>query len=275
MAYRILLCADGSTFSDSAAHVAIGITKAQPGAALTALHVTNVVEDTSAVGAIAGALGFAPAAASEEVVKKHIAKGDAVLEEIVGWAGAAGVSVETKNEQGMVAKAIASNARHTDLVVMGLRGSVEDTFPGQGGGHIGQILDRIAEPILLVGRDHREITSIAIGYDGSDSAARSLRSAAMLATAMNLTLHAIYVSKDGTGGEVLDEIAELFPEVALERHVVAGDTPHEAIADAAKKAGANLLAVGFRGRSKVKDFLFGTASDYILTKTDLMVLVAH
>ena len=43
----------------------------------------------------------------------------------------------------------------------------------------------------------------------------------------------------------------------------------------AVEEGANVLVVGFRGRSKVKDFLYGTAADYILMKTDLMVLVAH
>jgi nucleotide-binding universal stress UspA family protein len=36
-----------------------------------------------------------------------------------------------------------------------------------------------------------------------------------------------------------------------------------------------MLALGFHGRSKVKDFIFGSNTEYILANTNLLLLINH
>lgn len=276
MTCRILLCTDGSSYARAATSVALQIAKAHEDAILVALHVVEVTHATgNLLKDIPGRLGFEPAVVAPEVEQAHIRMGEDLLAEVARDAELAGVEIRTHNEQGAVANAIAHHARHVDLVVMGLRGAGEDQHPGQGGGHLDAVMSRLLVPVLFVGRSQNTIEAIALGYDGSDGAARALKAAALIAEPLSVPVHAIYVSDDGTGGEVLDECSALFPELDVHPHVITDEEPHTAMARAAVDRGANVLAVGFRGRSTLKDFLYGTAADYILMNTYLMVLVAH
>jgi len=276
MSCRILLCVDGSTYSRSAARVAIQLAAAHDQAHLTALHVVPVVTASgNLIKDIPGRLGFEPAVVSPEVAQTHMRAGEDMLADVAREAEQSGVEIKTINESGSIVSKIAHHARHVDLVVMGLRGTTEDQFPGEGGGHVDQVLARMLVPVLFVSRDQKALRAVALGYDGSDGAARALKATALIAEPTSLPVHAIYVSDDGSGGEVLDECTELFPELDVHKHVVTSDEPHTAMARKAVEEEANVLVVGFRGRSKVKDFLYGTAADYILMNTDLMVLVAH
>lgn len=276
MSCRILVCVDGSTFSNHAASVALQLAKAHPNAHVTALHVVPVVAASgNLLKDIPGRLGFEPAVVSPDVLAAHTRAGEDVLAAVQRDAEQLGVEVTTLNDSGAVVERIAHHARHVDLVIMGLRGTTEDSHPGQGGGHVDQILARMLVPVLFVTRGNEGVQSMALGYDGSDGAARALRAAVLIAEPTGIPVHTIYVSEDGTGGEVLEECTALFPDMDVTAHVVQSDEPHKALAEKAVQEGANVLVVGFRGRSKVKDFLYGTAADYILMNTDLMVLVAH
>ena len=276
MTCRILLCTDGSSYARAATSVALQLAKAHEDPRLVALHVVEVTHATgNLLKDIPGRLGFEPAVVSPEVEQAHIRMGEDVLSDVARDAELAGVEVQTVNDQGSVAERIAHHARHVDLVVMGLRGAGEDQHPGQGGGHLDAIMQRLLVPVLFVARSQTAVDSIALGYDGSDGAARALKAAALIALPLQVPVHTIFVSHDGTGGEVLDECTKLFPRLDVRKHVVQAEEPHVALAKGAVDNGANVLAVGFRGRSTLKDFLYGTAADYILMNTHLMVLVAH
>jgi nucleotide-binding universal stress UspA family protein len=276
MTCRILLCTDGSTYARAAAAVALQLAASHPDAALVALHVVEVTHASgNLLKDLPGHLGFEPAVVAPEVEAAHKRMGEDLLAEIARDAELAGVEVTTVNDQGAVAERIGHHARHVDLVIMGMRGGGEDHHPGQGGGHLDAVMSRLLVPVLFVGRGHEAITSITLGYDGSDGAARAVKAAALVAGPLGVPVHAVYVSSDGEGGEVLDEIPTLFPNLDVEKHVLEGDEPHAALATAAIQYGSNLLVVGFRGRSTLKDFMYGTAADYILMNTELMVLVAH
>jgi nucleotide-binding universal stress UspA family protein len=276
MPLRILLCTDGSTFARAATSVAIQLAAAHEDARIDALHVVNVRRSSgNLLKDVKGRLGFEPAVVSPEIEAAHTKHGEDILSAVARDAELAGVPVRTTNDSGSVGDRIAHHARHVDLVVMGLRGTTEDQFPGQGGSHLDEVMSRILVPVLFVARKQDAVKAVALGYDGSDGAARALKATHLLADPLEVPVHAIYVTSDGSGGDILDECADTFPDLDLTRHVVTDHEPHTAMARTAVKAGANVLAVGFRGRSRLKDFLYGTAADYILMNTDLMVLVAH
>jgi len=276
MSFRILLCVDGSTFSQGASVVALQLAAADPTAELTALHVVNVKRASgNLVKDLPGHLGFEPAVVSADVLAAHRRQGEDVLAEFSRDAELAGVTPRCVLDEGAVTERIAHHARHVDLVIMGLRGTTEDAYPGQGGANLDSVLNRLIVPVLFVGKTHRHITGFALGYDGSDGAARAIKATALLAAPLAVPVHTLYVSSDGSGGEVLQECGRLFPDLDLHPHVLRDEDPHAALARAAVGLGANVLSVGFRGRSRLKNFLYGTTAEYILMSTDLMVLVAH
>lgn len=276
MSMRILLCDDGSTFALGARGVALQLASTVRGAQLTVLHVVNVKRSTgNLVKDLPGHLGFEPAVVgSDELATRQRAAED-LLAEVAREAEIAGVTPHTVVDQGAVAERIAHHARHVDLVIMGLRGTTEDDYPGQGGANLDSVLNRLLVPVLFVGKTHRRITGFALGYDGSDGAARALKATALVAGPLDVPVHTMYISSDGTGGEVLDECSELFPGLELIPHQITSDDAHTAMAEQAVRLDVNVLSVGFRGRSRLKNFLYGTTAEYILMSTDLMVLVAH
>ena len=277
MSNRILLCIDQSSFSEAATAVAVQIARAVEDARLTILHVVNVKEPTgNIVKDLPGRLGFEPAVVRPEVVRQHEAAGQQLLEAAQRAATLGEIrDVETRCDTGSVAERIAHHARLCDLVVMGLRGDTEDQFPGQGGSVLGSVMSSVSAPILFVTREARRLESIAVGYDGSTSAARAVHALEPLVEGLGLQVHAIFVSHDGAGGEVLSEVAEILPGADIVEHVVAGEEAHVEIAREAGEAGADCLALGFRGHSPLKDFLYGSATEYILMHTKMMVLVAR
>ena len=276
MPVRILLCVDGSSFSDAASAIALQLLAALDGATLTVVHVVNVIAPTGKpLQDLKGRLGFEPAVVNPEVAAKHDADGKLILDVFGKKAADAGYTVNTVLEHGAVGERIVHHARHADLLVIGLRGATEDRHPGQGGSALNSILDQITIPAMFVPRGAKRIGAMAIGYDGSVGAAHAVSALRLIAPGLGVPIHAIYVSDDGAdGAAVLDELDRELGQDTY-RHIVRGDHVHTVLARAAVEAGADLIALGFKGKSPLGDFFFGTATEFILNNTKLVVLVAH
>lgn len=276
MALDILVALDGSAFSVAAGRVAMELARKTPGATLHALHVINVRRASGdLLKDFAGRLGFEPAIVSEDVNQARERQGRLIMDDYTRDAELAGVSVKTTVETGAVAETLIRHAAHADLVIMGLRGTTEERFPGQGGGNLDQLLAHVHCPVLFVPAEVSTVTGVALGYDGSTGAAHALKAGRLLANGFGVPIHAMFVSDDGQGGEVLDEVADHAAGATVHKHVLLSDEPHTALAREAANHGANTLALGFRGHSPMKDFFYGSACEYILVNTDLLVLVAH
>lgn len=276
MALRILVCLDESTFSKAAMRVAVGLQHAT-GGELTALHVVNVTASSSGnlLQDLAGSLGFEPARVSPDVLAQHVSSGEAVLAEVQSLAAARGHTVDAVVAHGTVRACIADAARLADLVVLGLRGNTEDEFPGQGGGHLDTTLADVNAPLLLCPRDCGDVTSFVLGYDGSVAASHALRAIRNLRDAgLEIPVLAVHV---GASGEVLAEVSDALPAGTVSARVVAteGRTVHDTLAAVAKEQPGSVLAVGFRGRSRSRDFLVGTATEQLVTAGNVALLVAH
>lgn len=279
MAHRILLCLDGSTYAQSASSVALQLAgRAGETCELTALHVVNVVGSTgSLLEDIRGKIGFEPAVSSPEVARSHQEQGQLLLDAFRRDAEIAGVSAQTILEKGAVTQRILHHAKLADLVIMGVRGEAEDRHPGQGGGHIQSMLESIQAPALVVGAETRSIQGIVLGYDGSAAAARALKSASWLAEVLGLPIRVVYLTKDGSGQQHLDEAMTVLSSVSSTTHLIpmAGNTRSEAFASFAQEQGANLVSVGRIGASRLRHFLFGGVVDNVMLKGSLMVLIAR
>ena len=274
--HRILVALDGSSCSNAAAEVALQVTKSLPDTRLIGLHVVNVNPPSGNIlKDVPGRIGFEPAV-SPETNLAHEEDGASVLDQFRARADELGVHVECVMEHGAVHDVITHHAKHADLLITGLRGETEDRFPGQGGAHVSHLLQDVTVPMLIVPSNKAAIRSVAIGYDGSAGAAHALSAVRNYLSELLTAVHAIYVRESGEGDpSPLEDVVEHMEGCNVQTHVVDGDNVHEALATTAHETGADVLALGFRGRSRMRDFLFGSATEYIVLNTDLIILVAH
>lgn len=276
MAARVLLTVDGSPYSNAAARVAIDLVARDPHAEITALHIVNVVEASgNLLKDLPGRLGFEPAVVRPEVHDAHEQAGRALLAEVKAAAAAVGREATTVLEHGAVIERIVHWAARFDLLIMGLRGETESRYPGQGGGSVHSVLAETTTPALLVSRDTERLTGIAMGYDGSEAASRALQAALPLAKLLNIPLHAIYVGEAHDFDTVRGGLSVAVGDFPIHAHVVQGESVHRALADATAALGANVLVMGFRGQSPMRDFLFGSSTEYIVESTNLTLLIAQ
>ena len=273
MSLRILVCVDGSSYSDAAVKVALHLQEAI-GGSLTALHVVNVT--TKATGGViqnlTSRIGFEPAIVSEEVERRHLDHGEVWLSEVRKLAADRGQTVETEMRQGAVRAVIADEAKHADLVVIGIRRRTEESNAGQGGSNLDALFHKVTVPLLLVPVSVSSIDAVAIGYDGSVAAAHALSVLRQLVTAgLDVPVHALHV---GGGAQVLAEVQEQLPTVHT--HVVRRDGQvHDVLVREAEALGASMLAVGFVGDNRLKDFLYGSVTERLVAGSRLALLVAH
>lgn len=276
MSIRILVALDESSFAKAAGEVALDLARRIPDAELEALSVLPVTRASgNMLKDIPGTLGFEPAIVSEADYDSHRKEHQALLDAYRLRVQALGGTVKLVLEEGAVAEVIERHARHADLVVMGLRGHTEERFPGQGGNTTGRLYSELPR-LLLVPQGMNRLQTFCMGYDGSAGAAHAVTALRRVTEGWNADVHAIFVSEDGAGGKVLDELDEELPQQTLHKHVKVGDSPHEVIAAEARRLGADALVLGFKGSHPVRDLLFGSTSEHAaLGQLDLAVLVAR
>ncbi|TNE89519.1 MAG: universal stress protein [Deltaproteobacteria bacterium] len=273
---QILLALDGSQWSSAASNVALDLQTKLKDSALTGLHVVNVVTASgNFLKDLPGRLGFEPAVVSEDVEEAAAAHGRRILGTFKVDAETAGIETRTILEHGAVAERLLHHADASDLVIMGFKGETEQRFPGQGGGTAGTIVESCPVPLLLVPPEASVVNEVAIGYDGSEGARHALSAVRRIFDGSGITVHAVFVTPTGAGAEVLDQVEEGLTGCIVRKHVILDSNVRDGMKRAVEETGADLLALGFRGMSTLKDFFFGSTSEYLALAGGTMVLIAH
>ncbi|MEN0061627.1 MAG: universal stress protein [Myxococcota bacterium] len=275
MAVHILVPLDNSAYCASASEIALQIAAAQP-SRVTALRVVNVrPKSGNILDDLSGHLGFEPAVVPEDVARERDNEAAAMVSDWVQRARERGIEAHGSVEVGGVAQTVKKYAADADLVVMGLRGETEERFPKQGGEMAGWITQQVNISVLFGTPEANAITNVAVGYDGSEGARHAVREVRRFLAPLGIPIHAVYVSKDGSGDEALSEVDEQLPDSTVHHHVVRGESVEEALIDKAIELNAEVLVLGFQGRNAVKDFLFGTCTERVLLSGQLAVMVTH
>ncbi len=275
MALHILVPLDNSAYCAAASAVAMQIASSQP-AQVTALRVVNVrPRSGNILEDLAGSMGFEPAVVPAEVAQERDNEATAL---VVDWAQAArarGIEANGVVEVGAVAQTILDHAERADLVVMGLRGETEERFPRQGGQMACWLTSRVDTPVLWVAPGISSLTSVVVGYDGSDGADHAIRAIRRFIVPLQIPIHAVYISSDGSGREVLEGLSDELPGSDLHLHVVSGESPHEALISLAKRMSSELVVLGFAGPNTLTNALFGSTTEHILLESESAVLVVR
>lgn len=184
------------------------------------------------------------------------------------------VKCDTKIERGRPATALAFLAPMYDLAVIGSHGS-EAEFRSCLLGSTATELTRLStRPVLVVREEYRPIARAVVGYDGSPEATRALETVVGLARGGQWSL-TVVVAGEGAAVDTLAAQARKFrgmDDIASEVTVRRGDASH-VLLDTVEEVGAELVAVGARGVSKLAKFLLGSTSDTLLCQSPAPVMV--
>ena len=181
-------------------------------------------------------------------------------------------------DTGAVLARLVHRASTADLVVMGAFGERELTNPGSGGMLAERFVRASPVSVLCVGREPLEFRGITVGYDGSDGASCALRVVRHLLERVDATCRVVYV-EDARHRPDFDPLPEAVR--SLESHDITVETgrlvgePHEALAADVEETGHDLLVLGFRGRSVLKDLLLGRVTERVMRVADIALLIAR
>ena len=178
---------------------------------------------------------------------------------------------------GAALDAAAAEARYFDLSVLPWSGStiaVQDMTQAVvfGSGRAAILVPASARPATL---DH-----IAMAWDGSQVAARALWDALpLLAEGGRVSVLTVQDEKPLSGSDIAKSLASVLEKRGFSAKplsiALGGRTISEALQDAALSEGAQVLAMGGFGHSRVRDFILGGATKGVLTQLKLPTLLSH
>jgi nucleotide-binding universal stress UspA family protein len=124
------------------------------------------------------------------------------------------------------------------------------------------------------------IQTIVVPTDFSDCAALAFDHALMHARHFEATLHLLHVTdEDDASTDAQAQIDRFLTaydlgDVPLERHIVRGEAPDDAVLDYTDEVGADLLVLGTHGRRGLKRLVLGSVAEDILRKAPCPALAA-
>ncbi|MFH1774938.1 MAG: universal stress protein, partial [Methanobacteriota archaeon] len=178
-----------------------------------------------------------------------------IFEEVAKECKRNSVRHSTATLRGTPAREIAKYAnKNADLVVIGERGKI-----------VGEVIKSVAKPLIVV-KEEREIKRVLAAYDGSKCAKKALAHASELCRRLKAELTILHVL-DVLGDSMIAEKVlfkawhPLRKKHAIRALIEQGDA-FKKIMKHAKNC--DLIAIGARGHSKIKDIIFGSTAEKVM-----------
>jgi nucleotide-binding universal stress UspA family protein len=278
MIKRILVGVDTSEHSRVAQAYAVGLAR-RLGASLIGLHVVDIVSiEGSFFHDISGSLGLEPYLDFSSRMREVLtARGRAVVEEFCAAAAREDIPVQPLLDMGVVANQICERAKAADLVMIGHRGVHERFSTGLLGSTAESVARKSPRPLFVSPRAWREISRLALAYDGSERASKAMRAAAEFATDLGAPLTVITVARDPSAGErVLAEARQYLEPYRVDAcfKLLSGHA-HEEIVRFLSVSGTDLLFIGAYGHSRIIEMVLGSTTEYVLRNAACPVFLSR
>jgi nucleotide-binding universal stress UspA family protein len=180
---------------------------------------------------------------------------------------------------GTPAECILAQAEDFDLTILGRRTYFHFATQTEPDDTLTQVLRQIRRPVVAVCAPLPTSRSVLIAYDGSIPAVRALEAFARFPLEDWQAIHVVSVSdKMVNAGRSADEAANFLRHYQLpaeSRPVVAPRATAELLLEQARAVDAAMLVMGAFGRSGIKEALFGSKTEAILAKSDMLLFLHH
>jgi nucleotide-binding universal stress UspA family protein len=283
---RILLCTDGSVFSQSSYHYAAWLATRLT-AAVEVLYVTD--ERSQAAAEARNFSGSIGVDASDSLLNKLVAlehekaklnhqRAKNILHDAQQALTSHGVKAVTLvHETGFLVDRFHEFETHADLIMLGKRGETAEFASGHLGANLERIIRASHKPCLVTSRQFQPIERLLLAYDGSPSCKKMLHflvnSTAF--TGLNLSIVTVTKSADDEtaiarlneakqqaqagGFEPVCQLIEGNPEIAIDRY--------------AEENQINLLMMGAYGHNRIRHLVIGSTTTQILRSSHIPVLL--
>lgn len=276
---RILAAIDGLTHSDAAVDAALWAAQ-RSGAALEFLHVLERHPETARVTDFSGAIGagaqesLLEALSDDDARRSRVAReqGRVLLAAARQRASAAGLAaVDGRLRHGEVVDTVTELGVGVGLLVLGEhehddKGAVRKRHLDH---HVERLIRAVNCPVLVATSPvFTPPRRVALAYDGSPEAQRTLLAAATHPLLVGLPMTVVTVQRAGAASPGAK--AQALPGASAT--VLAGD-PHAAIPAFLREAGIELLVIGASRKNLLQRLLKGSTTSSLLRSSDAAVLV--
>ncbi|MBE9029108.1 universal stress protein [filamentous cyanobacterium LEGE 11480] len=283
---RILLCTDGSIFSQSSYQYGAWFAQ-RLAAAIDVLHVSDARgQAASEARNLSGSIGLG---ASETLLNELVSlehekakldhqRAKLVLQEAKKLLTQHGVeTIKTIHETGFLVDCLHHFEAAADLIVLGKRGETAEFASGHLGANLERIIRSSHKPCIVTSRQFKPIEQILVAYDGSPSAKKMLEFLKTSPVFQGLAVHIVTVAKNGgdaTASQQLEEARNSMQRVEVKATcaVIQGN-PEIAISHYCTEHNISLLMMGAYGHSRIRHLVIGSTTAQILRSCHIPVLV--
>ena len=279
---KILLCTDGSEYSQVCASYAAEVVEAT-GATLDAVYVTDLRQfEVPLISDLSGSLGIQPYQGMLSQLKEIEGEKARVLEENVREVfRQRGVEekVSFHHKTGLLVDSLEDLEKGADLVMLGKRGENAD-FATE---HLGSTMERVVraskKPCLVTSRSYQPIERALLAYDGGPSARKALSFLTDNPYYRKFSLHVVIVCEDPDKEEKaaghLEEAEKTLRDGGLTdiRCQMLHGTPEDTIAQYVLDEDMELLIMGAYGHSRIRHLFIGSTTTEMIRRCKIPVLL--
>ena len=273
MIQSILIATDGSEPAHAAERYGIALA----GRLKARVAALSVIEERTALGLRADALGVAPGpvAAAESFLKS---RAEAALKRVADAARAKDCECTTEAARGAADDRIVERSTSAQLTVIGRDGDHAGARTVLIGSTADGVLRKTARSTLVVPVGAELGGPVVLAFDGSPGSRAAARLAVDLAQRFGQGIHVFVDSKDkGRASARFDEVRRLLggAQVPVRESNSTLGRPDVKVVDLAKSARAGVIVMGAFGRNRISDYFLGSNASAVVRTSPVAVLLAR
>jgi len=283
MIKKIFIPTDGSANSLKALEYGIYIAR-KLDASLIGLYVldVNLIQGPMLTD-ISGSVGMPPYDGFFDAIETALnEKADCILKDFQERCQKSGVNVEVKKTIGRISPIIIEEAQNADLILMAKKG---EHFHLKEGGLLGSVAEAVVrdsgKPVLVTPENFVEIESMALAYDGSDSALKALELSLELSKKAVWPITVVIITSDAKKADTLSaQIEEMnekdssAPMADCETIILSGKDQDEII-KFIKEGSVELMVMGAYGHNRLRELFLGSTTSHVIRKSPIPVLLTR
>ena len=283
---QILLCTDGSNYSEVCTHYAAWISKRLDWG-ITALHVSLLWKyEMPFISDLGGSLGAQPYQdlisqwQTIENQKAEVLK--RAINEVLAADGISAQKITFKHQTGLLVDSVTemeSKIQDLSLIMLGKRGENVNFATGHLGSNMERVVRASSKPCMVTNRRYDTIKKMLFAYDGSSGARKGLDWLAVHASAFrDLELHIVGAADTSDQKADIDAALEEAKKLLMQGgwnpickrlDGVAGDV----IEAYAEKEDMNMMVMGAYGRSRIRQLIIGSTTTELMLRCKIPVLL--
>lgn len=274
---RILIPTDGSEYSKTAQDYGIYLAR-KLGAELTGLFIMDlkIIQDPL-FDDISGFMGLSSTREIYPFIEKGMdERADSILGDFDERCKQQGITPGLKKLRGIVDEMIIEEGEDADCIILAQRG---EHYSLTDGGLLGStsesVVRKTGKPVLVTPLEFKEIRKVGLAYDGGPHAERALTIAAELTITLASTLTVLIITGDDEQAEILGKKVTSFLDsydIALSLEIRGGKEEQEIVRFSGEGV-VDLLVMGAYGHSRIRKFILGSTTSYVIRKSEIPVLL--